>query len=750
MNAPFKQDLRLGRLTTDLGKDVLVLLRFGGTDHLNGLFEYAVEALSTKQNIDFDALIGTHASIEIDSQNDGPRHFDGIVTQAKWAGVGENGNRYELTLRPWFWLAGRRRNQRIFHEMTVLEIVEKLLSAYSGLGKPHLTNRCKGSYPKLEYTVQYRESDLDFATRLLERFGISYHFCHAPGNHTLVLTDTIEEHDPLAGTTREYKPVDGNRQAGKEHFWEWYPERNLTTGAMRLTDYNFKTPTAAMEVDRVGDAAYEQGQIESYDYPGDYLEQGEGKGVVGLRTLQERGHDRRHRAVGDCTSLGAGMTVTLTGDQVPGVKDQDYLCLTATHSYVSDAYGSGGHDSDGYAYSGQYVLMPTTAPLAPERKTQLPIIQGPQTAVVVGDGEIDCDEYGRILVHFHWDLEKAYSMRCRVSQNWASKGWGGMVIPRIGMEVIVEHLEGDPDKPIVTGCVYNGKNDVPYPLPEHKTKSVFRSDSHKSEGFNEFTFEDATGNENISLHAQKDQTLKILHDRSKRVDHDQIESVGNNKSIDVGKNHAEKIGGSMNLSIGSGAGMALFAGLAGLMSTSSAAMKNASNESGDSFVSQITQGMSKMSTAAEALSLPVNKGFKRAGEHRKIAGLAQVNAGAAVGALVGQIMPVGGIKNTIVEKAVIDTVGLARTEQIGLMKNTFVGKVQNTVVGEKKNIEVGETSTTTVGKHMEINVGDDFIITVGKSRLIMTKEGTIVLQGVKIEIEGEKQIRAQSKLIDLN
>ncbi len=372
MNAPFKQDARLGKLTTELGKDVLVLLRFEGVDQVNGLFEYRIDALSTKQNIDFDALIGTHAGVEIASQNNGPRFFDGIVTQAQWAGVGENGNRYVLTLRPWFWLAGRRRNQRIFHNQTAPQIIEKLLSAYSGLGKPALQNRLKGSYPRLEYTVQYRESDLDFARRMMERFGISYHFKHTQGNHTLVLTDAMEEHDALPGDSREYKGVDGHHHAEEEHFWQWFPERNMTTGAMRLTDYNFKTPTAAMEVDRMGDAGYAEGQIESFDYPGDYLDHGQGKGVVGLRTAQERGQDRRHRAVGDCLSLGSGLTVSLTGDQVPGVKDEGYLCLTALHSYVSDAYGSGDAKSNGYAYSGQYVLMPISAPLAPDRKTPVP------------------------------------------------------------------------------------------------------------------------------------------------------------------------------------------------------------------------------------------------------------------------------------------------------------------------------------------------------------------------------------------
>ena len=318
------------------------------------------------------------------------------------------------------------------------------------------------------------------------------------------------------------------------------------------------------------------------------------------------------------------------------------------------------------------------------------------------------------------------------------------------MEVLVEFLEGDPDKPLVTGNVFNGKNDAPYPLPEHKTKAVWRSKTHKGEGFNEISYEDEVGQENIALHAQKDQTLKVLNNRMKRVDKDQIESVGSNKSIDVGSNHQEKIGGSMNLTVGGGMGGALFSALAGLMGQSSAAMKNAANESGDGFVAQFSQALSAFSVAAEAASLPANGAFTGAGQNRAVAGLEQVQTGTSVGALLSGIMPISGIKNTIVEKAVSDTIGLARTEQIGLMKNTYVGKVQNTVVGQKQATRVGEISTTHVGKHMEINVGDDLIITVGKSKLIMTKEGDIVLQGVKINIEASKQLRGLAKLIDMN
>lgn len=693
------QDTRAGKLTTPLGKDVLVLLRFSGDDHVNGLFEYSIDALSTQPNIDFDALIGTHATVELASQNNGPRHFDGIVTQARWAGVGENGNKYSLTLRPWFWLAGQRRNQRIFHNKTVVQIIEELLQPYAGLGSPALENRLTGNYSELEYTVQYRESDLAFATRLMERFGISYHFKHADGSHTLVLTDDIGSHQAVPGKTRAYKRVNGQHHADSEHFWEWYPERNMTTGAVRLTDYNFKKPLAVMEVDHTGDAAFEQGQIESYDYPGDYLAQGQGQSVVGLRVDQERGQDHRHRAVGDCTSLGAGMTVSLTGDPVPGVADQAYLCLSATHSYVSDAYGSGGVESDGYAYSGAYVLMPVTAPLAPERKTPVPAVLGPQTAVVVGEGEIDCDEYGRILVHFHWDLEKAFSMRCRVSQNWASQGWGGMVIPRIGMEVIVEFLEGDPDKPVVTGCVYNGKNKVPYELPKHKTRSTFKTDTHMGTGFNELRFEDKKGEEEIFVHAQKDLTEKVENHHTLRVDRTQVLSVGRNRFSEITGQDSTRVGGDMSIIV-SGNGKQGFP---------------SGNWDDDS------QGIRRVGYALDR-TRPLDKGN---GNFRL-----NTQGDIALGAKAS--ISVNSQKNiTLTSQQNLDiSVGKSYFQSIG-------DKLHLSVSGDAI-ISTGRSKRESVGRNLFIDAAKEINLRCGSCSIKMSKDGTLEIKGVHIIINGKK------------
>ena len=681
------QDGRMGKLTTALGPDTLVLHRFTGEEHVNALFSYEIEAVSELSEIDFDALVGTAALVTLKTFENPDQPFHGIITAARFAGVVENGWRYHLTIRPWFWLASLRRNQRIFHNMTVVAILDELLAAYSHLGQPAVEKKLTGNYETLEYTVQYRESDMSFATRLMERFGISYHFAHSDTGHTLVMTDEMTEHDPLVGGSRKFIRTDDSHRANEEHFWQVEPTRRITTGAIRLTDYNFKKPLAMMEADFTGNASYEEGDLESYDFPGVYLDQAEGQSLAKLRTLQERGQDHRHFATGDCTSMRAGLTVKITGDSIAGV-DDPCLCLSAFHSYSSDAYTSGGGGNEP-TYEGSYVLMPTSVALAPERKTFVPAVQGPQTAQVVGDGEIDCDEYGRILVLFHWDLAKANSMRCRVSQNWAGKGWGGMVIPRIGMEVVVEFLEGNPDMPLVTGCVYNGKNDVPYPLPANKTRSTFKTDTHQGTGFNELRFEDAKAKEEIYIHAQKDRNEKTLHNHSERIDNNWVQSVGHNKSIEVDNNHIEAIGGNMSLTVGpSGVGQVVSGALTGLAG-----------------------GLGQV---AEQLGLP---GILNPGE----------------GHLIESI-----------EKTKTQTIGLMSTTTIGVAQNVTVGKSIQVTSGKTMGVSVGERSTESVGKIKNIDVGDELVITVGKSRLIMKKDGTIQLIGKDIQFKASDDVTVEA------
>jgi type VI secretion system secreted protein VgrG len=686
MSADFQQGRRIGRLTTDLGPEELTLMSFRGHDHVNNLFEYRVVAHSGNDNIDFEKLIGTHASVELTTLLDEIRVFDGIVAEARWDGNTEFGYRYELVLRPWLWLAGRRRNQRIFHNLSVVEIIRKVLSAYSGLGSPALEVKLSASYDPLEYTVQYRESDMDFVVRLMERFGISYYFTHDLGSHTLNLSDDAFDLVAVPGETRQFYPMQQVGTDNEEHFWEWRAERRLTIGAVRLTDYNFKTPNAMMEVSRVGGARHAQGDIESYDYPNDYLDQTAGKTLVATRLKQELGQGQRHRATGNVLSLSAGATVTLKGHAIADSDGPVFVCLSAYHDFAEQAYTSGQGTGAGQSpYTASYVFMPNSAPLAPEIKTLIPRIEGPQTGMVVGEGEIDCDDYGRILVWFPWDRNDEKSMRCRVSQNWAGKGFGGVVIPRIGMEVVVEFLNGNPDYPLVTGCVYNGKNDPPYPLPANKTRSVFKTNSHQAAGFNEIRFEDQGGQEEIFIHAQKDRNEVTLHCHTEQIGVDWSQGVGSNKSIQVGNNHTETIGVNMDQMVGSNKSTTV-----GMNTT-------------------LTSGANIMQTAGANIV---------------------TTAGASMSTTIGA--------------SASTTVANDSTTNIGSDEGIMVGKSRTVAVGENQSVTIGKNATESVGKSKVVNAGDELKIIVGKSSITMKKDGTITIKGKDITLEGSGKINIKA------
>ncbi len=670
------QVMRAAQLYTALGKDILHLRRFNGTDHVDDLFEYEVEAQCADVSVKLDELLGTHATVVIQTKDHNERYFDGIVTSGRWIGETDDRAIFRLTLEPWFALLDKRRNQRIFHEMTVTDILEELLSSYSGLGSPAYEFKHNKSYPVLEYTVQYRETDLAFARRLMERFGLSFHFKHDDGSHTMVITDAVDSFDDVPGTTRPYMDVAGHHDADEEHFWTWQKGRNMTTGAMLLKDYNFKFPTAKMDVDRQGDATYAEGEIEAYDYPGGYLTEQDGKDLIATRITQERGKDHRHTSEGDCVSLGAGMKVKLSGQAASQVVSVTYLCLAATHSFANQEYMSGEGDP-GYVFKGSYQFVPVDAPYAPDRKTPLALVHGPQTAVVVGEGEIDCDDFGRIIVQFHWDLDGAYSMRCRVSQNWAGNGWGGMVIPRIGMEVVVEFLEGDPDKPLVTGCVYNGKNDVPYNLPEHKTRSTFKTDTHQGKGFNELRFEDKNGEEEIFVHAQKDRNSKIENNQSERVNVNKVESVGHNKASEIGNNLLQVVDGNMDIRVGPG---------------NKAAVTPAGSSDSEEGLPTIPSAYGKKGTA------------------------------------MGE-----GTLNMSVEVNKVQTIGENHSEEVGKNKDSKVGN--NYTLNAGKNIEItaGDKITLTVGQsRIEMRANGD--INVNGKKISVTASSLVKILGKMVKI----------------
>ncbi|MBO0905123.1 type VI secretion system Vgr family protein [Jiella sonneratiae] len=547
MSGSLLQGTRIGELTTPFGKDVLVLHRMTGSEAISENFDLRVDALSKRPHLDFAAAIGEHCSVRLNTIRNGVRFFDGLLTAAEWLGAEEGAYRYQLTLRPWFELLGHRVNRLIFHEMTAPDIVAKIFAAHGGLAR--FERRLTRAYPTLEYTVQCEESDLDFCRRLMEAHGIAYYFRHGRGEHTLVMVDGIAGYETVPGAVRNYYPLDRQYRRDEEHFSRIVAGRRFTQGRTTLNDYDFKKPGADLTAERRGDTDFAHGDLEVYRFPGRYVERGEGEELARTRIEAVRGLDRQMNAEGDCMSLSPGHLVTLA-KHPSGEMNREYLTLSASHHYRAEDYVSGAA-GDEDSYEGVCTLLAAEIPFLPPATTPRPRAPGPQTARVVGDGEIDCDEHGRILVRFHWDREGDQSMRCRVSQVWAGAGFGGIFIPRVGMEVIVDFLDGDPDRPVVTGCLYNGDNRPPYPLADEKTVAGWKSNSTTGGGgYNELALDDSKGDELVRLHAQRDLEAKVLHDERRDVLNDRTVSIGRDDGLTVGRDLTVTAGRRITLRVG--------------------------------------------------------------------------------------------------------------------------------------------------------------------------------------------------------
>ncbi|MCI4678277.1 type VI secretion system tip protein VgrG [Rhodoblastus acidophilus] len=502
------QSGRPGQLITPLGDDIFALVGFDGVEGLSELFEYRIEALSENEDIDFDRALGRNCALKFTSPNGPDRYFNGVLVEARAAGAREDLFVYQLVLRPWLWLLSHSADCRIWHEADALDIIKEV---FRDRGFTDFKDATTTNFPKLEYCVQYREKDLDFVSRLMEQHGIYYFFMHSAGNHILIIADSKSSHHPIPGHAQiNYFPRAQARR-DQEHFHKWSAERRFRTGKYELNDYDFKKPGKDLTARKQANSSYQKGSMEIYDYPGKYVESPDGDHYADVRLKAEQAQDRRRYAEGNAISVFPG-GLTKVERLASASENMEYLVVRASHSFAQQSYRSGG---DGEAdYSGAYELLDANIPFKASLVTPKPRICGPQTARVVGkDGEeIDVDEHGRILVLFHWDRKRKKSCRLRVAQLWSGKQWGGQFIPRIGMEAVVEFLEGDPDRPLVVGTVYNGDNKFPYALPDNKTQSGVKSDSSVGHsGHNEFMFEDKKNAEKIAMHAQKDHEVEVLN-----------------------------------------------------------------------------------------------------------------------------------------------------------------------------------------------------------------------------------------------
>ncbi|MBM4032664.1 MAG: type VI secretion system tip protein VgrG [Planctomycetes bacterium] len=556
------QQHRMMAIGTPLGADVLLLRSFSATEQLGRMFHIEADLLSEDENISFDDLVGRNVTIRLDTSQGSPRYFNGLVAGFTQRRRTTRLAAYHATIVPWLWLLTRTSDCRIFQERKVPDIIKEIFRDH---GLTDFEDRLTGSYRQWEYCVQYRETDFNFVSRLMEQEGIYYYFEHEDGKHTMVLCDSPSAHQPYSGyETISYRPPELSATEA-EHIRDWSCRKQVQPGAYVLEDFDFKSPRKDLEVNSKITRQHSAADFEMYDYPGEYTEFGDGQKYARVRIEEAQAE---HEVVGgdsDVRGICTGYKFRLS-DYPRSDQCRDYLVTSASVSGRSDEFDSSGGGGGGVFCSCSFTGIEASTQFRSPRLTPKPVVQGPQTAIVVGPAgeEIYTDQYGRVKVQFHWDRrskgDETSSCWIRVSQIWAGKKWGGMIIPRIGQELIVDFLEGDPDQPIGTGRVYNGEAMPPNELPGQKVKMSLKSNSTKGGGgYNEITLDDTKSKEGFYVHAQynKDERVEndskewIGNDRHLIVTNNQYELIKADKHLHVKGDHKEKIDGSMSLTVGS-------------------------------------------------------------------------------------------------------------------------------------------------------------------------------------------------------
>ncbi|MFA7060614.1 MAG: type VI secretion system tip protein TssI/VgrG [Pedobacter sp.] len=714
---PYTQDEKLISIKTPLGKDVLLLTGIKGTEEISRLFGFELAMISEKHDISFDAIVGKNVTVSVVLADGSSRYFNGIVSSfSQGRGGGEKGGApqfsfYRATLVPWFWLLTQTSDMRIFQNKSAPDIIDKV---FKDQGFKDYRLKLQGSYAKRDYCVQYRETDFNFVSRLMEEEGIHYFFEHEDGKHIMVIGDAPSGHKPCLGQKSASYHLSGEGLLEEDIITSLEMSKQIRVGKYSLSDYNFEIPNTDLTTVVPSNTKLGPGEREIYDYPGLYGKKSDGDRLAKIRMEEEEAQITKILGGSSCRAFTSGYKFTLTDHFRRDLNNKDYLLVSVTHEAV-DGYSADVEPT----YRNSFECIPHDVPFRPLRITPKPFVKGAQTAIVVGPSgeEIYPDKHGRVKVQFHWDREgkndDKSSCWIRVSQAWAGGGWGAMSIPRIKQEVIVDFLEGDPDRPIITGRVYHGANPPPYALPGDKTKSTIKSDSSMGGGgFNEIRFEDKKGSEEIFLHGQKDWTIAILNDKNQTVGHDetlavtnnrtkdvgvdQSETIGSNKKIKVGANHTESIGANKDLKVGANHTEAIGANMS------------------------ITVGSNKTETVT-------------------------INTAETIG--VAKELTIGGLYQVSVGAAMNETIGAAKAEEIGAAKSVNVGASSSENIGVNKSVNAGSNISasagsnvsTSAGSNISEKAGESFAVDAGKDVLANAGKKMMLASGDDFGISGGKK-----------
>lgn len=728
-----------------LGPDEVSMTGFSGREAISQLFTFRLEFISTRLDLRPSEIIGKDVTIELDRRDNRggalePRYFHGYINRfAAGQVVSKDGGmhkyrHYRAEMVPWLWFLTQTARCYLFfpekEDKTIYEVIDAVFKRAKSDLHVDPVNDLNGisdlKSRKVKHCVQYRETDFNFVSRTMERYGVYYYFKFENGKHTLVL-DMKKNYPKCVEAEVIYPRVTGT-QSAEDHITDWQHDYEFVSGKWTHTDYNFEKPSTSLKADAPRLPAMDLAvadKYEIYDYPGDYAEKSEGQGDAKVRQEEKEAPHNTVQGASLCRTFTPGHSFKLTShpdEDAVSEQGKGYLLTSVEHSASQPTEDT--RDRATTIYNNRFTCIPDSVQFRPERTTPVPLVTGVQTAVVVGPSgeEIHTDKYGRVKVQFHWDREGKKdgnsSAWIRVSQVHAGKSFGGIDIPRIGEEVIVDYLEADPDQPIVIGRVYNAEVMPPFGLPGAKVVSGMKSNSTKGGGgYNEFVLDDTKGNELIRVHGQFDMDSTIQNDLREHVLNNRSRDVTNNETISIGVDRTETVGSNESLTVGSNRTESV-----------------GSNET-LSVGSNRNRTVGGSETVTVALTRTHSVGINEA-----------ITIGAAQQVTVGamQTISVGANQSTSVGKNQSNNIGSNQSTSVGGNQSNSVAKDLSENVAGGRTSSVGKDDSLSVAKKLNITAGDQITLTTGKASITMKKDGTIQISGKDITINGTGQITGKA------
>ncbi len=521
------------RFIFELAGEKIPVYSFSAEEKISDNFSVNL-TLASESEISFDK-IGSYGLLTMKS-DDQDRYLHGLIKEISQHNAKGKYKMYSLTLVPDLWLLTLRSNVRIFQKKNTVDIIKQVLKD-AGISPKKYSFTTQTSYSIRDYCVQYRETDYDFISRLMEEEGIYFFFDHTKTECKLIFSDAKATHKPISGTPDvDFITRGALTDKHTEYVTSIKKSRSIKTGKITIKDYNFEKPSYQLKAEN------SEGKFtthEDYDYPGYFYEDSVGK-IKSTASMEHQGaFTETYNGESLVPRFIPGNTFSLINHESSDLNIK-YMLSKVSHSGNQPQVLEAVSSTQGTSYSCRFLSIPADKQYRTDKVHKKPSVEGVQTAIVTGPQgeEIYTDEHGRIKVQFHWDREGKNddnsSCWMRVSQKWAGSGWGGVFIPRIGQEVIVDFIDGDPDRPLVTGCVYNGNNKPPYTLPDDKTKSTVKTESSPGGGgYNEMRFEDKKGEEEIYIQAEKDQNELVKNDKTTTIENDRTLTVTNNRTTEI-------------------------------------------------------------------------------------------------------------------------------------------------------------------------------------------------------------------------